>query len=76
MGSKNGGYIGIYDIERDYSIMHVDTFKVHPLCEEINNLSISSKRTYLLITAKIKEDKSELIADLEDEEPKDRLELY
>ena len=57
VGSKNGGFIGIYDIERDYSIMHVDTFKVDPNCVEICNLSISSKRSYLLITAKISEEK-------------------
>ena len=28
VGSKNGGYLGIYEIERDFTINHVDTFKV------------------------------------------------
>ena len=56
VGSKNGGYIGIYEIERDFSINHVDTFKVDPNCSEINSLSVSFDRSYLLINAKIKED--------------------
>jgi hypothetical protein len=53
VGSRNGGYIGIYEIERDYSINHVDTFKVDPNCSEITSLSISTEKSYLLITAKI-----------------------
>lgn len=56
VGSKNGGYIGIYEIERDFSINHVDTFKVDPNCSEITSLSISTERSYLLITAKIQEE--------------------
>jgi hypothetical protein len=58
VGSKNGGFIGIYEIERDYSINHVDTFKVDPYCLEVNSLSISNeKKNYLLITAKMTEEK-------------------
>lgn len=30
VGSKNGGYLGVYEIERDFSINHVDTFRVDP----------------------------------------------
>jgi len=44
VGSKNGGFIGVYEIERDFSINHVDTFKVDPLCSEVTSVSISFDR--------------------------------
>ena len=58
MGSRNGGYIGIYEIDRDFSINHVDTFKVDPNCSEISSLAISFDRSQLLINAKIQEESS------------------
>ena len=56
VGSKNGGYIGIYEIERDYSINHVDTFKVDPSCSEVSSVAISFDRQYLLINALMKDE--------------------
>lgn len=44
MGSKNGGYLGIYEIERDFSINHVDTFKVDPMCTEVTSVAVSFDR--------------------------------
>lgn len=55
VGSKKGGYIGIYEIERDFSINHVDTFKVDPNCTEVTSVAISFDRQYLMINAKIHE---------------------
>lgn len=56
VGSKNGGYIGVYEIERDFSINHVDTFKVDPKCSEVTSVAISFDRQYLAINAKIQEE--------------------
>jgi len=58
VGSKNGGYLGVYEIEKDFSINHVDTFKVDPKCSEITALGISFDRQYLSITARLTEDSS------------------
>jgi hypothetical protein len=56
VGSKNGGYIGIYEIERDFSINHIDTFKVDPMCTEVASVSISFDRQYLLINSILNEE--------------------
>jgi hypothetical protein len=53
VGSKKGGYLGIYEIERDFSINHVDTFKIEQNCTEVTSLSISFDRSHLIINAKI-----------------------
>ena len=60
VGSKNGGYLGVYEIERDFSINHVDTFRVDPKCSEIVSLGISFDRQYLAMTAKINEESSKI----------------
>jgi len=56
VGSSRGGLLGIYEIERDFSINHIDTFKVDTNCTEVTCLSISFDRSHLILNAKFKEE--------------------
>jgi len=79
VGSKNGGFIGVYEIERDFSINHVDTFKVDPMCSEVTSVCISFDRQYLVINSKILEENDHprlQHGEHDENEVIDRLEMY
>lgn len=52
VGSKTGGFLGIYEIEqKDHSVSHVDTFKIDPKCVSVCGLSCSRGDGRLVISA-------------------------
>lgn len=69
----------MYEIERNFTISHVDTFKVDPKCEEVTSVSISFDRQYLVINAKIHEEANHPhLAHNDNDEPEfnERLEMF
>jgi len=78
VGSKNGGFIGVYEIERDFSVNHIDTFKVDPNSIAVDSLSISFDKTYLVLAAEIQEESLPAIYMQEEgaESDMSRLEIY
>jgi hypothetical protein len=56
VGSKKGGFIGIYEIERDFSVNHVDTFRVDPKCTAVTGLSVSTDKSHLVISSLLQEE--------------------
>jgi len=79
VGSTNG-YLGIYEIERDFSVNHIDTFKIDPLCTAIQSLSISFDRSFMVAAALIHESSGQVVSGFgrtEEEIPDiDRIELF